>query len=127
MDHYHFSWVRPPDDFDTVVHKITVLLTWWTQMGREGVPRQNITNLIDALTHVPLARATTAPAMYKELDALTENLQILLELHRELKQKGLSMQGIQQSIGVLVDGPLTRAAIGPESIPSKSAACVLKH
>ena len=96
-------------------------------MERERVPPHEMANLIEYLTYEPLARATTAPAMYKEFDALTENLQILFGLHRELEHKGLSVQGIHQSIRIWVEGPLSSAAIGPESNQSKSSARVLKH
>ena len=128
MDHYYQApRVRPPDDFDTVVHKITVLLTWWTQMEREGLPVQEMTNLIDSMTHEPLARAATAVAMYKGFDAVADDLQTLLRLHRELQRKGFSVQGIQQAVRALEKGPLTRAVTRPESTPSKSSAFVLKH
>ena len=109
--------------------------------GAGGSIPTRMVNLIESLSHEPLARAVTAdsladqslaratiaPAMDKAFNAVMDNLRKLLRLHHEFKQKGFSVQGIQKSIGVLVKGPLTRAAIGPESTPSKSSASVLKY
>ena len=139
MDHAYRG--RPPAELDVVSHTITALFTCWPDMEREGVPLQEMRNLIESLSHEPLARAATAdpltdeslalatiiPAMDKAFDAMMDNLRSLLQLHHEFKHKGLSVEGLHQSIRLLVKGPLTRAAMGPESTLSKSSACVLKH
>ncbi len=127
MDHPQSSGVRPPDDFDTVVHKINVLLTWSTQMGREGVPREKMINLIESLTHGPLVRAMTAPAMYKDFDALGDDLQILFELHRVLRHEGFSVEGIHQSICAWMEGPVNSAVVGSPSNLSKLCVYILKR
>ena len=127
MDRDHYSGFRPPDDFDTVVHQITVMLTWWTQLEHEGIPCEKLTDLIDYLTGEPLVRATKAPAMHKEFDALGDNFQVLLELHRKLQRKNLSVQGIVQSISAWTQGHLTSAVVVTPSTPSKSSICILKR
>lgn len=127
MDHHQSSGARPPDNFDTVVHKITVLLTCWADMEREGTPLQETMDLIESLTLEPLARATTAAAMSTEFDAVTDNLQTLLRLHHELQHKGFSVQGIRYLIHFLLGGPVPRAALGPHSHSGRSTAWMRKR
>ena len=141
FDMEHAYRGRPPAELDVVLHRITTLITCWEDMDREGVPLQDMTNLIESLSHEPLARAVTAdpltdeslalamitPAMNKAFDAVMDNLRSLLRLHIGFKHKGFSVQGIHQLIRGLVKGPLTRAAIGRESTLGKSSTCLLKH
>lgn len=96
-------------------------------MEREGAPLQETKDLIEFLTHEPLARATAAAATSTEFDAVTDNLQTLLRLHHELEHKGFSVEGIRYLIYFLLGGPVPHAALGPHLHPGKSFAYLLKH
>ena len=119
MDHHHqFPMGPQPTKFHEVVHKIYHALSLWPGLQRCGISFQPTANMINFLSLEPLVRTATDIAMHEDFHGVMEIVRILLELHDELEPNGLSLQGIRYLYHVLLEGLVTRAALGPHSKPT---------